>query len=72
MTRPWTWALADDGEVHATAVSGFAPGTELSAVCGRMVVTRSGLSAVSRVNPCLSCLQLVGVIDWHAVRAGAR
>lgn len=64
MTRPWTWVLADDEQVHASATDGLLPGVQIGAVCGETVVLASTLVDAARVNPCLSCLQLITAIDW--------
>lgn len=71
MARPWTWVLTDDGRSHATAVGQWRPGAQLSAVCGAMVTAGSALVAV-QVDPCLSCLQLVGHAEPRDEQVGAR
>lgn len=68
MERPWTWVLTDKGWAHATAAD-VAPDVEISAVCGVMVIGSPQSVVFSHVNPCLSCLQLVGA---PSERVGAR
>lgn len=72
MTRPWTWLLTGDGQVHATAAAGVTAGPEISAVCGAMVAPASVLVDVGGVDPCLSCVALLGAIDWADDQVTAR
>lgn len=61
MGRPWTWVPAEGGQVHATGTEDLRAGVAVSGVCGAMVVPASALPDVGGgVDPCLSCLGLVG------------
>lgn len=64
MARPWTWVPTEGGQVHATATDTLTAGVEISAVCGAMVTPVPTLVEVGCVDPCLSCVQLIGAIDW--------
>lgn len=72
MTRPWTWMLIGDGQVHATDAAGVAAGAEISAVCGATVAPPSVPVEAGGVDPCLSCVALVGAIDWVGDQVAAR